>query len=232
MMMKKVTPLVLIFATATVCTGEVFPQVYLADSNTPLPLRDPNIPFVYQDIMVGTKLTIIVDSNVAEYWNGSLAIADANMDLGVLSAREPQNEGDWKGSHLLAAGKEGAVYDWEEAGIDGFDLYTGSAGIQAGDWFIIDYNAISIGTCNVGFYDYSISWDRPIYYLKFSQVRTRDFNKDTRVDFSDFAGLASYWGITSCSDPNWCEGADLDRNGNVDSDDLMLFADYWLEKTE
>jgi len=80
--------------------------------------------------MAGTKLTIIVDSNIAEYWNGSLTIADANMDLGFLSAREPQNDGDWTGSHLLAAGKEAAVYDWEEAGIDGFDLYTGSTGIQ------------------------------------------------------------------------------------------------------
>jgi hypothetical protein len=228
MMMKKVMPLVLILATATVCTGEVFPQVYLADSNTPLPLRDPNIPFVYQDIMVGTRFTIIIYSNVAEYWSGSLAIADANMDLGVLSARGPQNDGDWKGSHLLAAGKEAAVYDWEEAGIDGFDLYTGSTSIQTGDWFIIDYNAINIGTCTVGFYDDGIS----IYYLKFSQVRTRDFNKDTRVDFTDFAIFASHWQENECGDPNWCEGTDLDTNGGVDVNDLMLFTEYWLEKTE
>jgi hypothetical protein len=232
MMMKKVMPLVLILATATVCTGEVFPQVYLADSNTPLSLRGPNIPFVYRDIMVGTRLTIIIYSNVAEYWSGSLTIADANMDLGVLSARRPQNDGDWKGSHLLAAGKEAAVYDWEEAGIDGFDLYTGSTGIQAGDWFIIDYNAINIGTCTVGFYDYGISWDQPIYYLKFSHVRTQDFNKDTRVDFTDFAIFASRWQENECGDPDWCEGTDLDTSGTVDTNDLMSFAEYWLEKTE
>jgi len=83
----------------------------------------------------------------------------------------------------------------------------------------------------VGFYDHSISWDNPIYYLKFSHVRTRDFNIDTKVDFADFAVFASYW-QQGCSEPGWCEGTDLDTDGNVDFDDLMLFADYWLEETQ
>jgi len=230
--MKKVMPLVLILATATVCTGEVFPQVYLADSNTPLPLRDPNIPFVYRDIMVGTKLTIIVSSDVNEYWSdgGSLAIEEAYLDYGILSARGPKVGEDWSGSHFPAAGKEALVVWWP---VNEFDLYTTvSSVIQAGDWFIIDYNAINIGTCTVGFYDYGISWDQPIYYLKFSHVRTRDFNKDTRVDFTDFAVIASHWQENECSDPNWCEGTDLDTNGGVDTNDLMSFAEYWLEKTE
>ena len=230
--MKKVMPLVLILATATVCTGEVFPQVYLTDSNTPLPLRDPNIPFVYRDIMVGTKLTIIVSSDVNEYWSdgGSLAIEEAYLDYGILSARGPKVGEDWSGSHLPAAGNEALVVWWP---LNEFDLYTTvSSDIQAGDWFIIDYNAINIGTCNVGFYDYSISWDNPVYYIKFSHVRTRDFNKNTKVDFSDFAVFTSHWQETTCSEPDWCGGADLNNSGNVDFPDLMLFADYWLERTE
>ena len=223
----------LILATATVSTGEVFPRVYLADGNTPLELADANVPFVYRDIMVGTKLTIIVDSNIAEPWSGSLAIADANIGYGVLSARGPKVDEDWSGSHFGAAGNEAAVYDWEETGIDGFDLYTGSTGIQAGDWFIIDYNAINIGTCDVGFYDHGGpgGMDEPAYYLVFSHVPTRDFNIDTKVDFADFAVFASYW-QQGCSEPSWCEGTDLDTNGNVGFDDLMLFADYWLEETQ
>ena len=230
--MKKVMPLVLILATATVCTGEVFPQVYLADSNTPLPLRDPNIPFVYRDIMVGTKLTIIVSSDVNEYWSdgGSLTIEEAYLDYGILSARGPKVGEDWSGSHLPAAGNEALVVWWP---LNEFDLYTTvSSDIQAGDWFIIDYNAINIGTCNVGFYDYSISWDNPVYYIRFSHVRTRDFDKDTKVNFSDFAVFASHWQENECGDPDWCEGTDLDTNGGVDVNDLMLFTEYWLEKTE
>jgi len=230
--MKKVMPLVLILATATVCTGEVFPQVYLTDSNTPLPLRDPNIPFVYRDIMVGTKLTIIVSSDVNEYWSdgGSLTIEEAYLDYGILSARGPKVGEDWSGSHLPAAGNEALVVWWP---LNEFDLYTTvSSDIQAGDWFIIDYNAINIGTCNVGFYDYSISWDNPVYYIRFSHVRTRDFDKDTKVNFSDFAVFASHWQENECGDPDWCEGTDLDTNGGVDVNDLMLFTEYWLEKTE
>jgi len=86
----------------------------------------------------------------------------------------------------------------------------------------------------VGFYDYK--WlggmDFPVYDLVFSHVRTRDFNNDAKVDFDDFAVLASYWQDTDCNDPNWCEGTDLDTDGNVDCNDLTLFVDYWLKRTE
>lgn len=230
--MKKLTVLVLVLGMTSTAMGEVSTRVCLADGNTPLQLTDVNIPFVYRDIMVGTKLTIIVDSNVAEYWSGSLTIADANTDYGVLSAIGPKVEGDWTGSHLEAAGNEAVVWDWEEPGIDGFDLYTGSTGIGASDWFIIDYTATSVGTCNVGFYDHSIDWFQPTYYLIFSHVRTRDFNNDTKVDFSDFAVLASYWQVTDCKNPDWCGGADLDTDDDVDFNDLRLFVEYWLERTE
>jgi len=229
--MRKLILLLLFFGAPTVAMGEVSTRVCLADSNTPLELADPNVPFVYRDIMVGTNLTIIVDSNVAEFWTGSLAIADANMDYGVLSARDfNEITYDWQGSHFGAAGEGARVWDWEEINIDGFDLYTDEdiEYITAGSWFIIDYTATSVGYCNVWFYQNF----QPDYYLMFSHVRTRDFNKDTKVDFADFALLVSFWKATGCSEPNWCEGTDLDTNGKVDSNDLILFADYWLERTE
>jgi len=229
--MRRMALLILIVGIPSVAIGEVSTRVCLADGNTPFLPIDSNFPHIYPDIMVGTKLTIIVNSNVAEDWNGSLAIADDNWDYGVLSARGYDGF-SYPGSCLPAAGDGAAVYDWEEAGIDGFDLYTGYMGIEAGDWFIVDYNDTDIGDCNVGFYDHSVSWIDPVYYLTFSHVRTRDFNKDTRVDFTDFTVLASYWQVAECNDPNWCEGTDLDIDGYVDPNDLKLFVDYWLEKTE
>ena len=231
--MKKLILLVLFFGMAPVAIGEVSTRVCLADGNTPFPPLDPNDPCVSPDVMVGTKLTIIVYSDVAEVWDGALAISGEDRNYGILSARD-YNEFtfDYEGSHLPAAGDEAVVWLWHDdmLEIDGFSLWTDFVDPNEGDWFIIDYNAIAIGDCNVGFYDDSISID-PNYYLEFSHVRTRDFNGDTKVDFTDFVVLASYWQEAVCYDPNWCEGADLDTDGSVDANDLVLFVEYWLEKT-
>ena len=231
--MKKTSLLILItiFGMVPVCMGEVSPKVCWADGNTPLPLKDPNIHFVYRDIMVGTKLTIIVWSDVNEPWGfdgGSLVIEEQYWDYGILSARGPDVNEDWTGSHFPAAGKEAVVWKCEESGIDGFYLYGGSACVEAGDWFIIDYNSISVGDCNVGFYDYNVN---EVHALTFHHVRTRDWIKDNIVNFADFAVLASYWLETHCGDVDDCGGTDLDIDGDVDVSDLMLFTDYWLYRT-
>ena len=81
---------------------------------------------------------------------------------------------------------------------------------------------------NVGFYDYSISWDDPNYFLRFSHIPTRDLNFDEKVNFVDFATFASKWNATDRNNPNWCDGADLDRDSDVDYNDLGLFLGYWL----
>ena len=228
--MKILTILALLIGMSSVAMGEVSTRVYLADGNTPLELADPNIPFVYRDIKVETKLTIIVDSNVAEQWDGGLFIAGTDRDYGVLSARDYNNTTlDWEGSRFEAASDRARVYDWQGDVKSGFVLY-GHRSATVGDWFIIDYTAISVGDCDVLFYDYAINLTEPIYHLTFSHFRTRDFNNDAKVDFADFAVLASHWQEIGCSDPSWCEGTDLDTDGNVDCDDLMLFADYWLNK--
>ena len=222
--MKMVISLVLFFSLISVTLGKVSTRVCLADGNTPLE---------YQEVMVGTKLTIIVDSNAAEYWDGDLALMGEDVNRAVLSARGPEMFGDWSGSHLETAGFSAAVYDWVNLEIQGFDLYTDFLGGEVGDWFIIGYTATAIGDCNVAFFDgidYAPPYE-PTYYIEFTHVRTRDFDGSTGVDFGDFAMLGSYW-HQSCTDPNWCEGTDLDLSGIVDINDLMLFTDYWLEKTE
>ena len=232
--MKKLTILALFLGMTSMAMGEVSTRVCLADSNTPLELADPNIPFVYQDIMVGTKLTIIVDSNIAEHWDGGVFIAGTDRDYGVLSALDYNDTTlDWEGSRFEAVGDGARVYDWQDDFRSGFDLY-GHRSAVAGDWFIIEYTATSIGNCNVGFYDYGGpgGMDFPVYDLVFSHVPTRDFNNDARVDLADFAVLAAHWQETGCSAPNWCEGTDLDIDGNVDCNDLTLFMDYWLKRTE
>jgi len=234
--MRKLTILVLFLGLTSVSVGEVSSRVCLADGNTPLEVADPNIPFVYRDIMVGTKLTIIVDSNASIEWSSEwgydLSIEGEYMDYGFLSARDYNDiTGDWQGSHFEAAGSQAQVWEWIDLGIQGFNL-EGHGTAVPGDWFIIDYTATNVGVCKVGFYDRSVSWDYPVYYHVFSHVRTRDFNQDTKVDFADLALLASYWLETGCSDPDWCAGTDLDIDGDVDCDDLMFFAAYWLERTE
>jgi hypothetical protein len=232
--MRIITMMALFLDVASMAMGEVSTKVCLADSNTPLELADPNIPFVYQDIMVGTKLTIIVDSNIAEPWDGGLFITGTDRDYGVLSGRDYNDTTlDWKGSRFEAVGDEARVYDWEDEMRSGFDLYAHRS-VEAGDWFIIHYAATIIGNCSVGFYDYR--WlggmDFPVYDLVFTHVPTRDFNKDAKVDFADFAILTSHWQETGCSDPNWYQGTDLDADGKVDCNDLTLFMDYWLKRTE
>ncbi len=221
--------MVLLFCMFSVSAGEVSTRVCLSAGNTPLELADPCIPNVYRDIMVGTKLAIIVSSDVNEYWGdgfgndgGSLAIRGVHRDYGEL----------YEGFPFAAAGNEALVVLWTEEDVNGFDLYTGSTGIEAGDWFIVDYNATSVGDCNVGFYDHRISWDTPIYDIRFSHVRTRDFNSDTIVDFCDYATFASHWRETGCNAPYWCNGTDLDISGTVDVNDLRLFCEFWLERTE
>ncbi|HPS55648.1 MAG TPA: hypothetical protein PLP05_08620 [Sedimentisphaerales bacterium] len=72
----------------------------------------------------------------------------------------------------------------------------------------------------------------PTYNIEFTHVPTRDFDGNTKVDFSDFALFASQWNRSDCQDPNYCYGADIDTNGTVDVNDLMLFTEYWLKNTK
>jgi hypothetical protein len=238
--------LILLFVVSMVVAA-VYPQVYLWDANTPLALADVNRPppshqtidhnsFIYRDIMVGTQLVIIIDSNEVGYWSGGLYINGQDRNYGILSARDfNEISRDWDGSHLMAAGKEAHINSWADDSKKGFDFYSDDA--IPGKWFLIDYNAIKTGTCNIGFYEYDYnnpySFFEPIYNLTFNQVPTRDFTKDNIVNFKDFASLTSFWHKKQAdfNDSDWHSEFDFDKDKRIDVNDLILFTDFWLERT-
>ena len=242
---KRLTLFALFLCVGSIATGEVTTTVYLADGSTRLELADPNIPFVYRDIIVGTNLTIVVSSDAAEnLWSGALQIDGTDRDYGAISARDYNDLTlDWEGSHLEAAGIEAEV-NYSASFLATFiSLESGDAAI--GDWFVVDYNATNVGNCCVGFHELVVEpchdcgpFDLPpfsadlLHELVFSHVPTRDFIRDGKVNFVDYAVLTSFIGVTNCADLNWCEGTDLDTDGDVDRDDLILFSGYWLESTE
>ncbi len=219
--MKKTILVVLFSCLCPIVSGAVTANIYLADGNTPLE---------YWQIMVGTRLTIIINSDSAEYWYGGKLVVPPEMQgKGVLFGRGSDGYGEYPGSILPATGEfDPFVLATVFPGI-GFEFYGGEEPI-AGDWFIFDYNAVGIGDCNVAFYDFDMGTS-PVDVLPFTHVRTRDFEPDDKVDFADFAIISSYW-QQPCSGPVDCEGTDLDESGTVDVNDMMLFFDYWLEQTQ
>lgn len=235
--MKSFKSLFFTIILVSAAKADVTTRVCLADGNTPLELADPNVPWVYRDVMVATHLTIIVSSDANGMWpgeggGGDLSIWDPNRDYGVLSGRDFNDiTGDWEGSRFPEAGTGAVVWNWEDDSSSGFYL-GGSNDAVAGDWFIIDYNTVAVGDCNVAFYDYSFSWDEPLYEMSFVHVPTRDFSGDGTVNFADFSVLGLYWHETDCNEPNDCSVTDIDGDGVVDEKDAVLFAEYWLERTE
>ncbi len=51
---------------------------------------------------------------------------------------------------------------------------------------------------------------------------------DWDIDFVDYAKLTLRWLNDGCISPNWCEDADLDRNGNVNVFDSDILFENWL----
>lgn len=60
---------------------------------------------------------------------------------------------------------------------------------------------------------------------------TGDLNQDCYVNWQDFLILSDQWLAGGCANPNWCNGADLDTNTNVNSEDLTVFTANWLDCT-
>lgn len=56
-----------------------------------------------------------------------------------------------------------------------------------------------------------------------------DQNADGIVNFHDSQSLSFYWNTSDCNDVNnWCLGADLSMNGEVDLSDVVIFVENWL----
>ena len=64
--------------------------------------------------------------------------------------------------------------------------------------------------------------------LTLSQFADLDYDCD--VDFDDFGYFAWLWlAEGTCSEPDWCGGADVTEDGSVDVDDLVEFSGHWLQ---
>lgn len=254
--MKKLLALVLAVALTSVAAAKVWVTVYQCDGKTPLAAVDANQPDVYREIMVGTRLTLVISSDAADKWGGNLTLSWDDALYGRLSGRglpapgSPTKISTYKGSCLDAAGTKATVIDRVDDhsiglffGNDSTPYITGGHPAYPGDWFVVDYCAAQVGDCSVEFYGHDlpnlainrnvapvISPEQLLQTLSFRHVASRDFNGDTVVDFKDFARFAAHW--RSVPDPNVGAAFDLRPDSRVDSLDLALFSEYWLERTD
>lgn len=58
-----------------------------------------------------------------------------------------------------------------------------------------------------------------------------DLYVDGSINMQDYAILAGHW-MDLCSQPSWCERADIDHSGEVDCVDLWCFVEDWLNPQE
>jgi hypothetical protein len=62
------------------------------------------------------------------------------------------------------------------------------------------------------------------------QISPADIYTDGRNNFRDFAIFAQYWMREDCAIYNYyCDWADMNFNGSVDIDDLVVLMSYWLQ---
>lgn len=246
--MKKLLVPVLLAALTPLAAAKVWVTVYQHDGKTPLAAVDADHPNVYRDIMVGTRLVLVIRSDAGEQWGGFLLLSQDDKEYGRLSGRgltPPAPGGSfprftaYRDSALNAAGTKAAVRSFESS--DGTGLYlnsdyqpyiTDGHPAYPGDWFIVDYYAEQVGVCHVELYDFSTGFDVLLQTLSFTHVPSRDFNHDTVVDFQDFARFASGW--RSAADAGSSPTADLDLHGDgrVDLADLTSFSRYWLQRLD
>jgi len=236
---------VILLAPAT--WADVWVTVYRCDETTPLAAIDRNQPTVYRDIMVGSRLVFVISSDSGESWKGALLISADDVGYGTMGGRgyTPVRPGtttrvrNYTGSCLEAAGTGARVWNYSDPlGIGlqfstkSVPFITGGQPTVPGDWFILDYHAEQIGPCEVGLYT-GADPNVPLQMLFFRHVPSRDFNRDTIVDFVDFALLASHWGASADQDPNSrADTFDLNADTRIDLLDVALFSEYWLERTD
>jgi hypothetical protein len=241
--MRKLLVLAAVAFCAPIAGARVWTVAYRCDGVTPLPAVDPNFPTIYSDIMVGTRLILVVRSDAPGLspdrllWSGRLLISQDERPRGTLSGRG--YSGTWRsyeGSCLPAGGfPPFATAKYRESDTDaGFNLGVSFTSV-AGDWFVFDYRAEQAGSCHVVLYenDPVVGATVPTQVLSFAHVPSRDFNGDTVVDSRDFSLLAAHWGSTARPDPNDPAAAfDLDGDGTVALGDIASFSEYWLQRTD
>jgi len=230
-MTRVLVPCVLAAAFASGVWAGVSVDVYSCDGQTPLAPLDSNVPHVYRDIMVGTRLVLVVRSTAGGPWSGSLDIMRDDWDRGGLVGRGFNPDSltlNYEGSCLQAAGDRSTVSFYEVPLSLGFDLQAHRTAV-AGDWFVLDYHAWKAGPCNVDLYDYGLAFDVPVATHAFNHVPSRDYDGDGIVNFYDFGLFSRSWRRPAGA---LQEASDLNGDARVDIGDLILFSDYWLERAD
>jgi len=69
-----------------------------------------------------------------------------------------------------------------------------------------------------------------IIFLNNWAKQVGDFDGDNDIDLMDYAHLSRYWLRLDCRDTNWCDGADLNRDGYVNIADLKIFLNVWSKQ--
>lgn len=222
-----------IFAAGLLATAAaaISTRVYLSDGQTPLAPVDPNTPNVYRDIMVGTELQIVISADAGSFRLGALTLPAEHTALGVLNARDYRGLRGYVGSRLPAAGKNAWMDVYLDSDGVGLQFNSGYDAVP-GDWFILDYQALAPGVCDLRLETLAMPENtrRLEESIHLTQVPSRDFNGDALVNLADFALLTTRWRTASV--PNAGSPFDLDTDGLIGPNDLLLFSRFWLDRTD
>jgi len=234
--------LTVVAVLATTAWAKVWPVVLRYDGKTPLEVVDPNDPTIFRDIMIGTRLAIVIRSDRSEGFSGSLSMTWEDAVYGDLVARgTPDVFWNYPNSTLYDAGSDACTWLMDDFVSHGFQFTNTYAPMPdprlryavAGDWFIVDYYALQVGLCQVDFYNWEMDLYVPQATLLFRHVPTRDFNADRIVDLNDFAILAAHWRCPVDANPNTPDAAfDFDADRRIDVNDLVFFNKFWLERSD
>jgi hypothetical protein len=105
------------------------------------------------------------------------------------------------------------------------------------DWLTVDPNGTISGTpgqANLGMNNWTVKVEDGNGGSETADMRLMvlagrieaDVNGDGDINFEDFDFINRYW-LWPCTDPNWCEGADINGSGLVDWQDMKTFTQSW-----
>ncbi len=253
---------VVLFSRAALhCPAKVWTTIYHPDDDTAVLLRDPNIPDVYVDIMVGTHLSIVVSSDAAiVLWAGRMGIEEPYdtvgwllpCDYNELTYNPEKSESILPNALSMSGWGLPPLVDYLENSVGHLVDMVGTDDPQAGDWFVVDYHAIGLGECRIVFTEVAAPFSSgpdpipgglpPVFNFVsetvLTHVPTRDFDENHVVDFRDFALMAQHLQSSADNDPNmaidpngFAPEYDFDQSQSIDATDLSLFLRFWLERT-
>jgi hypothetical protein len=204
--------------------GENDSNFTIVNRNNPLP---PPLVVTVDEIaapIAGIDQWVVADHNAEKYEGMLVKVVDVNVrDTGygkeydnyILESNLHADSTCWA-SDYMNEDMDGIYHPYVQVGQN----FCGVSGI------IEQYAANKDGI----YYDYyqllTISTE------SFTIDQVADIDCDCAVDFVDFSLFAMHWMEGGCTAPGWCGGADLTReepSGVVDSNDLLVFLENWLE---